>query len=170
MSDPNVMFFSLDTVRPSYALFHKLALCFLKLAGLDPNMNLGSQFKSEPHHCHWAMKARRLMKVFSWMYSLSILAVLLVTLVENVRYSISSTTLDKKINVVLLIWYTSYGGQSFLLPLVFMVKSRRISKMNSVLIRWIKTYFNRKKLSLMRVLVWIFYFVSTLTNLHNTKT
>ena len=137
------MMVNYETIRTSYALFHKLTLCFIKLAGLDPNVNLRSQMRSESHY------SNRVMKLFSWIYSLSILAVLLAF-----SELVLSSSLDTKIGVVYFIWNLSYGVQMFHLLLVFIVRNRRISKMNDVLTRWIKTYFSKSKMPLTGVSVW----------------
>ena len=142
-----------ELFRPSYAHFHKLTICFLKLSGFDPNMNLSSQVRSECHHCNWVWK------FFSWMYSLLILAILLANLVGNISHHIMSQTLNTKLGVVFLLWNTTFDTQMLLLPLVFFVKNKRVLKMNNVLLRWIKTYFSGSKMSLNGVLFWLLYFI-----------
>ena len=144
-----------ELFRPSYVHFHKLTICFLKLSGFDPNMNLSSQVRSERHHCNWVWK------LFSWIYSLLIFAVLLANLVGNISLHLISSNLNTKLGVVLLLWNMTFDTQMLLLPLVFFAKNKRVLKMNNVLLRWIKTYFPGSKMSLNGVLVLLLFFVLT---------
>ena len=141
---------------PSYALVHKFTLFFLKLAGLDPNVSFSSQVKSDRLYCNWVWK------LLSWIYSLSILTLLVANLVFTIRSSLLSPTLHTKKGVVFFLWRMTFGTQMLILPLVFIVKNGRISKMNMVLIRWIKNYFFERKMPLFGVLVWKLHFVISL--------
>ena len=145
------MFFALDTPRLSYVLFHKLTLCFLKLAGLDPNGNLNSQLRRERPNFNW------LVKLLSWIYSPSILALLLASLVVTMRFHISGVGLHNKFNVVFFLWSAAIGCHCMSLLVVFMVRSQRVSRINDIFIRWMENYFSNSRVSVTVILVWALY-------------
>ena len=134
--------------------FHKLVVVLLKLSGFDPSNGLSIQLNPTQK-----ISELRMLKIASWVYSLAIIGVLLTGLVAFCHQVFLGPNISDNgvSNMVFRLWTLAFFVHVLTFPLVFILRRKRIIKIDKVFDRWIDEHLSLSNVPIIEFLAWGFF-------------